>query len=190
MKSFVFKGNAGDFTGQINTWAKKICRRKKKKNEHKINVSIFIEHWNSDLKFNFRFDNDNKNQKKILKFNFISKQKSNVPFDSQNYEIHLMPFSSNLKDLPKTKLIWWPLSQWLFTSLTCLIWREPGCQTLLKTMSISSATACVARDLLRYYSINTINIPVKILSYNYIRYNCQGIYSWSRRPKNIMKIRK
>ena len=31
MKSFVFKGNVGDFTGQISTWAKKISRRKKKK---------------------------------------------------------------------------------------------------------------------------------------------------------------
>ena len=103
MKSFVFKGNVGDFTGQISTWAKKISRRKKKRNEQKINVSIFIEHWNSDLKFNFQFDNDNKNQKKFLKFNFISKQKSNVPFDSQNYAIHLMPFSNNLQDLTKNK---------------------------------------------------------------------------------------
>ena len=57
------------------------------------------------------------------------------------------------------------------------LWKRATCQTLSKTLDMSSATARVAPR------------PVKGPT-NSIRYNCRKIYSWSRRPKTTLEIRK
>ena len=71
MKRFVFKGSLGDVADQRIDFVKK---------RTEVHFSIFIENQNWDLKFVFRFDNENEKRKKS-KLYFISKQKSNVPFD-------------------------------------------------------------------------------------------------------------
>ena len=59
-----------------------VLRRRKDsvKKRTEVHFSIFIENRNWDLKFVFRFDNENEKRKKS-KLYFILKQKSNVPFD-------------------------------------------------------------------------------------------------------------
>ena len=71
MKRFVFKGSLGDVADQRIDFVKK---------RTEVRFSIFIENQNWDLKFVFRFDNENEKRKKS-KLYFILKQKSNVPFD-------------------------------------------------------------------------------------------------------------
>ena len=51
------------------------------KKRTEIYFSIFIENRNWDLKFTFRFVNENKKNEKNSKFYFILKRKWNVPFD-------------------------------------------------------------------------------------------------------------
>ena len=55
-KDSFFKGNLGDSFGQRKNLVKK--------NEFKIQFSIFIGNQKSDLKFVFWFDNENENRKK------------------------------------------------------------------------------------------------------------------------------
>ena len=61
-----------------------VLRRRKDfvKKRTEVHFLIFIENPHWDLKFAFRFDDENEKRKKS-KLYFILKQKSNVPFDSR-----------------------------------------------------------------------------------------------------------
>ena len=61
---------------QRSVWVQKIFRKKRTE----IYFSIFIANRNWDLKFVFQFDNENEKRKNSNLY-FISKQKSNVPFN-------------------------------------------------------------------------------------------------------------
>ena len=65
---------------------------------------------------------------------------------------------------------------WPEIPLDLSLWKRPVCQTLSKTLDISSARARIAPDLLKSPS-------------NSIRHNCQKIYSWSRRTNSIREIK-
>ena len=57
------------------------------------------------------------------------------------------------------------------------MWRRPTCQGQSKALDISRAVAWVAPGISKASS-------------NFIRYNCEKICSWSKRPETILNIRK
>ena len=57
------------------------------------------------------------------------------------------------------------------------LWGKPACQTLSKALDISSNTVSVASE------------PLKVLNSS-IKYNCQKIWSWTRRFESLLEIRK
>ena len=66
------KGSLGDVTDQRSAWHRKDFVKKKERTE--IHFSIFIENRNWDLKFVFRFDNENEKRKKFkILFHFKTK---------------------------------------------------------------------------------------------------------------------
>ena len=83
-KDSFFKGSLGDVTDQRSASAQKRFREKRTG----VHFSIFIENQNWDLKFVFRFDNENEKRKK-LKTLFHFQTKIECPFRPTDW----LPFS-------------------------------------------------------------------------------------------------
>ena len=62
----LFQGSLGDVTDQRSAWVQKRFREKRTE----VHFSIFIENRNWDLKFVFRFDNENEKRKKLKTISF------------------------------------------------------------------------------------------------------------------------